>query len=118
MMSKKKPGHRKRKKARMEARKKRFVGRKGYGEEFRRKAVEMVRGRNGSLSEVAELLGVGVGTLYKWKRQADIDGGFIETDELTTTERQELRQLRREVEDLRMANDLLKKLRTLSEEQE
>jgi len=56
---------------------------------------------------VAGDLGVSVETLRAWVRQDDVDGG--RRDGLTTEEREELRQLRRENRLLKMERDVLKK---------
>jgi len=58
---------------------------------------------------VAGDLGVSVETLRAWVRQDDVDGG--RRDGLTTEEREELRQLRRENRLLKMERDVLKNLR-------
>jgi transposase-like protein len=56
---------------------------------------------------VARDLGVSVETLRAWVKQDDIDGG--RRDGLTTEERAELVQLRRENRVLKMERDILKK---------
>jgi transposase-like protein len=56
---------------------------------------------------VARDLGVSVETLRAWVKQDDVDGG--RRDGLTTEEREELRQLRRENRLLKMERDVLKK---------
>jgi len=50
---------------------------------------------------------VSVETLRAWVKQDDVDGG--RRDGLTTEEREELRQLRRENRLLKMERDVLKK---------
>lgn len=47
-------------------------------------------------------------TIRNWVKQADLDEGR-RTDGLTTDERKELRRLRREVKQLRMEREILKK---------
>jgi len=47
-------------------------------------------------------------TIYNWVKQADLDAG-IRKDGLTTEERAELRRLKREVKQLRMEREILKK---------
>jgi transposase-like protein len=56
---------------------------------------------------VARDLGVSVETLRAWVKQDDVDAGRREG--LTTEEREELRQLRRENRILKMERDVLKK---------
>ena len=79
-----------------------------YPPEFRAEAVELVRSGTKSFSQLSRDLGVSDQTLRNWVRQADIDIGRRH-DGLTTTEREELRRLRSEVQTLRMERDLLKK---------
>jgi transposase-like protein len=60
-----------------------------------------------SVADVAKELGLVEQTVYNWVRQARIDRG--EREGLTTEEREELSQLRREVKRLTMERDLLKR---------
>ena len=71
-------------------------------------AVRLVR-RVGSVSRVAKDLDLTETALRKWVQQAEIDEGRGADGELTTEEKQELGQLRREVRTLRMERDFLKK---------
>ncbi|MEU5844533.1 hypothetical protein [Rhodococcus sp. NPDC047139] len=54
----------------------------------------------------APKLGVGVESLRTWTRQALIDAD--KTPKVTTTEQQRIKELEREVRDLREANEILK----------
>jgi transposase len=87
--------------------------RKGYSEEFKRKAVKLYRESDKSLEAVAEMLGVTSRTLGRWKKQADIDEGRGPAGALTTDEKHELRRLRRENAELQMALELVKKQKAL-----
>ena len=78
-----------------------------YPPEFRREAVELYRGAGRPLSEIAAGLGISTETLRVWVRQAEIDAG--EREGLSSSEREELRRLRREVRVLREERDILKK---------
>ena len=80
---------------------------KPYPPEFRREAVELYRGAGRPLSEIAAGLGVSSETLRVWVRQAEIDAG--ERQGLSSSEREELRRLRRENRVLQLERDLLKK---------
>jgi transposase len=64
-----------------------------FPSEFRREAVELVRS-GVPLKQVAADLGVSEQTLRNWRRQGDVDAGRAEG--LTSSEREELRRLRRE----------------------
>lgn len=78
-----------------------------YSPEFREKAVRLVQTTDKPASQIAEELGVSANSLRNWIRQAEIDGGRREG--LTTDEREELRQLRRDNKRLQMERDILKK---------
>ena len=80
-----------------------------YTPEYRAEAVRQVNLGDRSLSQVARDLGLRMHTLWDWVQQAEVDAGKGAPEELTTTERQELGQLRREVARLREEREILKK---------
>jgi transposase-like protein len=82
--------------------------RRKYTPEQRADAVRLV-GEVGNLSKVARDLDLTEGTLRAWVKQAAIDAGHGPVGALTTEEREELRQLRRENRTLQMERDFLKK---------
>ncbi len=71
-------------------------------------AVRLVR-KVGSVPRVAKDLDLTETALRQWVQQAEIDEGRGAEDALTTAEKAELSQLRREVRTLRMERDFLKK---------
>ena len=84
-----------------------------YPPELRERAVRLVfetvaeQGeRHGAVGKVAKQLGIGPESVRQWVRQAEIDGG--QRDGLTTEERTRMKQLEREVRELRRANEILK----------
>ena len=81
--------------------------RRSFTGEFKRDAVAMVLDDGNRIVEVAERLGIGEGTLGNWVRQARVDRG--ERAGVSTSERTELVELRRENARLRMERDLLKR---------
>jgi transposase-like protein len=81
--------------------------RRSFTDEFKRDAVAMVLDDGHKIVEVADRLGVGEGTLGNWVRQARIDRG--QRAGVSSSERQELVELRRENARLRMERDLLKR---------
>jgi transposase len=83
------------------------VGRRGYPPEFRAQAVELYQSSGLSMARVATDLGVSVGSLKVWVKQAEIDSG--EREGLTSAEREELLALRRENRVLREEREILKK---------
>ena len=82
-----------------------------YPEEFRREAVELVRGGR-SVPDVAEALGMTAQSLRNWVRQDEADRGE-RSDQLTSAEREELRRLRRENVRLKQERDILKRATAL-----
>ena len=78
-----------------------------YPPEFKAEAVRLVASSDRSLSRLAKDLGVADQTLRNWVRHAEIDDGG--RDALAPSEREELRQLRREVRTLRQEREILNK---------
>ena len=70
------------------------VSRRRFSREFKADGVALVLDGDGPAAAVARDLGIGEGTLGNWVRQARVDRG--ERPGLTTGERTELAQLRRE----------------------
>jgi transposase len=80
-----------------------------YPAEFRRQAVALVqRNPDKSIPDLAQELGVSHQSLRNWLKQEDIDRG-VRSDGLTTAERQELAQLRRDNKRLAEDREILKK---------
>ena len=86
-----------------EKRKRRF-----YTEEFKKEAVALVRSGM-TVADAARDLGVPPSCLGNWKRQVEVDDGKGPAGALTTEEKAELRQLRKENKRLRMEREILKK---------
>ena len=78
-----------------------------YPVEFHERAVRLARGTERPIADVARDLGVHPKTLRLWVQQDEADNGS-RTSHLATVEREELTGLRREVRDLRRANEILK----------
>ena len=76
-----------------------------YPLEFRREIVALVRSGR-SPEALAREFEPSASAIRKWVKQADLDEGH-RNDGLTTFERQELRQARREIKRLRMERDIL-----------
>ena len=79
-----------------------------YPPEFKAEAVRLVREGGRTISDVAQSLGVTTESLRQWLKQADLDAGR-RSDGLTSDEREELRQLRRENQRLRQEKEILKR---------
>lgn len=78
-----------------------------YPEELLERGVRLALESERPIAHVAADLGIHPETLRKRVRQAEADSGS-RTDLLTTQEREEIRRLRREVFELRRANEILK----------
>ncbi|MCP4306177.1 MAG: transposase [bacterium] len=81
--------------------------RQRYDSEFRDGAVRIVRETGKPIAQVARDLGINEGTLGNWVNKDRLERG--EAGELNGDERAELNQLRREVGELRMERDVLKR---------
>jgi transposase len=75
-----------------------------YPPELRAEAVRLVTVSGRRVSQVARQLGVSQQSLSSWVRQAQVDAG--EREGLTSQEREELQQLRREVVRLREEREI------------
>ncbi|WP_406226040.1 IS3 family transposase [Streptomyces albidoflavus] len=78
-----------------------------YPDELRERAVREVRATGRPIAHLAKDLGIHKEALRGWVRQAEADYGE-RNDRLTTAEHDELKQLRKEVAELRRANEILK----------
>jgi transposase len=78
-----------------------------YPPAFRTEAVRLIGAGHKPLYEIAKDLGVTDQTLRNWVRQKDVDEGNRKG--LTSSEKEELRQLRRENRVLREEREILKK---------
>jgi transposase len=78
-----------------------------YPLEFRQQMVELVRAGR-SPKALAQEFEPSEQTIRNWVKQAELDTGQ-RTDGLTTEERAELRQLRRENRQLKLEREILKK---------
>jgi len=81
--------------------------RKTYTAEFRRRMVELVRAGR-SPESLAKEFDPSANTIRKWAVQTDLDEG-LRSDGLTTAERAELRELRRENRQLKLEREILGK---------
>ena len=75
--------------------------------EFRQRAVELARSGDRSIREVAGSLGISESCLRNWMRQDDVDTG--DRPGLSTDERRELVELRRDKRRLELENEILKR---------
>lgn len=79
-----------------------------YPKEFREGAIELARGGERPMSDIARELGVADSCLRRWVKQDQLDRRERE-DGLSSTEREELTELRRKVRRLEQEKDILRK---------
>jgi len=77
--------------------------RRKFSPEFKAEAVRLVEANDAPLATIAQQLGVSRTALFRWVEKARPQ------EALTEEERHELQRLRREVLELRMERDILKK---------
>jgi transposase-like protein len=83
--------------------------RRQFTDEFKAKTVELVRASGKTVGEVARDLDLTETALRRWVQRAEIDAGRGPVGALTTDEREELAQLRKENRILREEREILKK---------
>jgi transposase len=81
--------------------------RRQFSQQFKAETVALIRSTNKPVAQVCRDLDLSESAVHRWLVQADIDAG--RRDGLTTAEREELSQLRRENRILREERDILKK---------
>ena len=81
--------------------------RRSFSPEFKAQTVDLVRTSGKPIAEVCRDLDLTETAVRRWVAQAEIDAG--RRDGLTTVEREELGQLRKEVRVLRQERDILAK---------
>ncbi|NEQ29146.1 MAG: transposase [Microcoleus sp. SIO2G3] len=84
--------------------------RRQFNPEQKAEAVRIVTQSGKPISQIAKEMGLTESALRNWVKQADINQTADPNGALTTQERQELAQLRREVKRLQMERDFLKKV--------
>jgi len=80
--------------------------RRKYTEEFKRDAVALVAEQGYSVSQAARSLDINDNVLRRWKVEFE---GQASGHALSQDEREEFRRLRREVRELKMEKEILKK---------
>lgn len=77
-----------------------------YTKEYKEEAVALVREQGYSVPEAAKSLGINANILYRWKEKLEEE---LEGKSLSIDERTELTKLRKEIKNLRMEKEILKK---------
>jgi transposase len=81
--------------------------RRQFSEQFKAETVALIRGSSKTVAQVCRDLDLSETAVRRWLAQAQIDDG--QREGLTSAERAELSQLRKEVRVLREERDILKK---------
>ena len=79
---------------------------KQYSKEYKDEAVALVKEQGYSVPEAAKSLGIASNMLYRWKDHIESQ---LEGKSLSVDEREELKRLRKDVKNLRMEKEILKK---------
>ena len=79
---------------------------KQYPREYKEEAVALVTEQGYSVPKAAESLGINPNMLYKWKDKLEAES---QVKDLEESERDELKRLRKEIKELRMEKEILKK---------
>lgn len=84
-----------------------------YTEDFRREAVRRSEDPNTSAADVARELGIHPGQIYNWRRQynrlSDKQFNTVNGVDYSRKESEEVRELKRQISDLKEENEFLKK---------
>jgi transposase len=83
--------------------------RRKFTDEFKAETVRLIRETGRSITAVAREMDLTPSAVERWVKQAEIDEGGGPAGALTTGEREELRRLRREILEVRMEREILKK---------
>ena len=83
--------------------------RRSFTPTFKAETVRLIREGGKTVSEVVRDLDLGTTAVRRWLKQAEADAGRGGHGELTTAEREELQRLRRQVKQLEMEREILKK---------
>jgi len=83
--------------------------RRRFSEEYKAETVRLMRSSGQSMGQMALELGIGETALRRWAQQAEVEAGRGPAGALKRSEREELAELRRENQRLRMEREILKK---------
>ncbi len=83
--------------------------RRAFSAEYKAEVVKLVRDGDKSIGQVCRELDLTESAVRKWVAQGEVDAGRGPSGMLTSEEHEELRRLRREITQLRMEREVLKK---------
>lgn len=79
---------------------------KSYPKEFKEEVVSLVLDQGYSVAKAAESVGVKASLVYSWKDKVESEKAALSLD---SSERDELKRLRKEIKELRLEKEILKK---------
>jgi transposase len=83
--------------------------RRGFSDEYKAEVVKLVKEGEKGIAQVCRDLDLTQSAVRRWVAQSDAAAGHGASGALTRDEQEELRRLRREVQQLRMEREILKK---------
>ncbi len=83
--------------------------RRRFTQEYKDETVRLIRSSGQSIGKMALELGIGETALRRWVEQAEVEAGRGPAGALKRSEREELVELRRENQRLRLEREILKK---------
>jgi transposase len=83
--------------------------RRRFSDEYKAETVRLIQNSGKRIGQVALELGIGETALRRWINQAEVEAGRGPAGALARNEREELVELRRENQRLRMEREILKK---------
>jgi transposase-like protein len=83
--------------------------RRAFSAEYKAEVVELIRKSGKSIGTIARDLDLTETAVRAWVQQAEVDAGRGPKGALTSAEREELAQLRKQVKTLEMEREILKK---------
>ncbi len=83
-----------------------------HAPEFKADVVELVRSGSKTITEAARDLGLAHSLVRGWVAKAEVSGAAAGPPQLSQTEKEELKHLRREVKTLRTEREILKRAAT------
>jgi transposase len=87
--------------------------RRRFSAEYKAETVRLIQRSGKSIGMIARELGIGETALRRWVEQAEVEAGGGPEGALKRTEREELVELRRENQRLRLEREILKKATAL-----
>ena len=83
--------------------------RRAFSPEYKAEVVERIRRSGRSVGAISSELGLTETAVRRWVSQAEVDVGRGGSGALTTSEREELTRLRREIRRLQVEHEILRK---------